>query len=115
MDTASKDGPAATAPKKLPHHRKSIAHMPSPDTISELSNKENMTADISTMTGVKGKGKTSTKKARSKSIGPGGLDALKEDPGNRRKVMWLCLMQCIARSPNAMLSSLRLRLWSSPY
>ncbi len=41
-----------------------------------------MTADIGALTG----DKKSSKKSRSKSIGPGGLDALKDTTGNRRKV-----------------------------
>ena len=92
MDAAHEDNHAATEPQKHLHSRKSIACMPSPDTISETANKENMTADLSIMTRVKSKGTASTKKSRSKSIGPGGLDALKEDPGNRRKVSCLLLM-----------------------
>jgi len=49
---------------------------------------ENMTADL----GALGAGKKAVpieklaKKSRSKSIGPGGLDALKDTSGNRRKV-----------------------------
>jgi kinetochore protein Spc7/SPC105 len=49
---------------------------------------ENMTADI----GALAVGKQAipiekpNKKLRSKSIGPGGLDALKDTSGNRRKV-----------------------------
>lgn len=66
---------------------KPTAHMPSPDLAPILAGKENLTVDLSTMTGVKTKSRI-TKKSRSKSIGPGGLDALKEDPGNRRKVLW---------------------------
>lgn len=62
------------------------AHMPSPDITSNQAGKENLTADLSMIPSIKGKTRT-TKKSRSKSIGPGGLDALKEDPGNRRKVL----------------------------
>ncbi|KAI4273785.1 MAG: hypothetical protein L6R38_006247, partial [Xanthoria sp. 2 TBL-2021] len=61
-----------------PRSRKSIAHMPSPDTV----NKENTTFDSTTL--AEGP-KASHKKSRSKSIGPGGLDALKETTGNRRE------------------------------
>ena len=51
---------------------------------------ENATADL----GALAAGKRSmpmekpSKKSRSKSIGPGGLDALKDASGNRRKVRW---------------------------
>ncbi|KAL8997937.1 MAG: hypothetical protein Q9169_002930 [Polycauliona sp. 2 TL-2023] len=53
--------------------------MPSPDTI----NKENTTSDSTTLVEAP---KASHKKSRSKSLGPGGLDALKETTGNRRDV-----------------------------
>lgn len=63
--------------------RKSIGHQPSPDINTE---KENMTlGNISTMSSMMDT-KAERKKKRSKSIGPGGLDALMEDAGNRRKV-----------------------------
>ncbi len=52
-----------------------------------MGTKENLTADISALTDIKGKPKATTKRSRSKSVGPGGLDALKEDHGNRRKVV----------------------------
>lgn len=62
--------------------RKSIAHMPSPDTIIDTSNKENLTIDLA---GLKREinntkiAKATTKKSRSKSLGPGGLEELKQD------------------------------------
>ncbi|KAI4111612.1 MAG: hypothetical protein LQ339_000483 [Xanthoria mediterranea] len=65
------------AKTQRPRSRKSIAHMPSPDTV----NKENTTVDSATLVEAS---KASHKKSRSKSIGPGGLDALKETTGNRR-------------------------------
>jgi hypothetical protein len=51
---------------------------------------ENMTADIGSLVGAKKAVpiEKASKKSRSKSIGPGGLDALKDTSGNRRKV-WL--------------------------
>lgn len=67
------------AKTQRPRSRKSIAHMPSPDTV----NKENTTFDSTTLAEAP---KASHKKSRSKSIGPGGLDALKETTGNRREV-----------------------------
>lgn len=60
--------------------RKSIAHMPATDTIGD---KENMTVDTAAITGLDIQAKQKSKKTRSKSIGPGGLDALKEDAGNK--------------------------------
>ena len=60
--------------------RKSIAHLPSPDIGLDKENTEHGTAST---TGV---AKSVGKKGRSKSLGPGGLEALKEDAGNRQKV-----------------------------
>ena len=62
------------------------AHMPSPGLLNNTAGKENLTVDLSMMGSIKAKSRA-TKKSRSKSIGPGGLDALREDPGNRRKVL----------------------------
>lgn len=85
-----------TLPATRPKSRKSIAHRPSADMVD----KENMTADIGAL-GVAHKraalGERLSKKSRSKSIGPGGLDALKDTTGNRRKVSQLKddeIMQC---------------------
>ncbi|KAL8778276.1 MAG: hypothetical protein Q9213_007496, partial [Squamulea squamosa] len=61
-----------------PRSRKSIAHMSS----ANIVNKENVTVDSTTLGEAP---KASHKKSRSKSIGPGGLDALKEGSGNRRE------------------------------
>ncbi|KAL8948796.1 MAG: hypothetical protein Q9222_005041 [Ikaeria aurantiellina] len=52
--------------------------MPSP----EVTNKENVTLDSA---GIAQAVKVLGKKSRSKSLGPGGLDALKEGTGNRRE------------------------------
>lgn len=63
--------------------RKSIAHLPT----TELGgNKENLTADSAAFSANAGQLKEKVKKSRSKSIGPGGLDALKEGAGNKREV-----------------------------
>lgn len=74
-----------TLPATRPKSRKSLAHAPSSNTMD----KENMTADIGALGGG-GKravlGDRLSKKSRSKSIGPGGLDALKDTTGNRRQV-----------------------------
>ncbi|MCJ1391052.1 hypothetical protein MMC18_003913 [Xylographa bjoerkii] len=61
--------------------RKSIAHMPSPDV---AFNKENTEHGLTT-TGTSAK--PVTRKPRSKSLGPGGLDALTEGAGNRQKLI----------------------------
>jgi len=68
-----------------PRSRKSMAHRPSPD----MMDKENITADIGALGVAQKKAalvERPSKKSRSKSIGPGGLDALKDTSGNRRKV-----------------------------
>jgi len=74
----------ATLPATRPKSRKSLAHIPS----SQSMDQENMTADIGALAA--GKNAVSiekpSRKSRSKSIGPGGLDALKDTSGNRRKV-----------------------------
>lgn len=63
--------------------RKSIAHTPSADIIRD---KENATVDTGTIASFSAQGKQAAKKNRSKSIGPGGLDALKEGSGNKQEV-----------------------------
>ena len=84
-----------TVKTQRPRSRKSIAHMPSPDTV----HKENTTVDSTTLADAP---KASLKKSRSKSIGPGGLDALKEITGNRREVGDLLLQT--KQDPNPTLS-----------
>ena len=72
-----------TLPATRPKSRKSLAHIPSSQSIDQ----ENMTADIGALTGKKALPiEKPSRKSRSKSIGPGGLDALKDTTGNRRKV-----------------------------
>ncbi len=66
-----------------PRARKSIAHIPSPDIGGE---KENLTVDSTGISSLTASSKPVGKKSRSKSIGPGVLDALKENAGNRREV-----------------------------
>ncbi|KAJ5649473.1 uncharacterized protein N7484_003196 [Penicillium longicatenatum] len=69
-----------------PRSRRSIAHVPRSKMTSGLD-KENATTDIGTVPpfGTNGKSITRDKKSRSKSLGPGGLDALQNSNGNRRK------------------------------
>ena len=80
---ASRD--EVTLPATRPKSRKSLAHVPS----SRSMDQENMTTDLGSL-GMNGKRASTTdktaKKSRSKSIGPGGLDALADTSGNRRKV-----------------------------
>ncbi|KAL9049588.1 MAG: hypothetical protein Q9206_005445, partial [Seirophora lacunosa] len=71
---ASLESPKGKIPR--PRSRKSIAHMPS----SDFTNKENVTTDSAELAPA---ARGAVKKSRSKSIGPGGLDALQEGTGNR--------------------------------
>lgn len=74
-----------TARLNRPKSRQSIAHIPSANSFSK--DKENVTADVSTMQGSKiTTTKAEKKKLRSKSLGPGGLEALNESTGNTAKV-----------------------------
>lgn len=86
-----RDGPSKSQRRLL---RKSIANLPSPVYAGE-DNKENNTADVGAITGMKrastGNHGPPSKKSRSKSIGPGGLDTLKETSKLQRKeVRKLC-------------------------
>lgn len=75
---------ASTHSPKMPrmrHARKSIAHIPSTEVGGD---KENLTVDTAAIVSSDAQGKQNGKKSRSKSIGPGGLDALKEDTGNKQ-------------------------------
>lgn len=75
------------SPKVARRTRKSIAHLPSPDSVD----KENNTVQGIPETGHLAK--NASRKPRSKSLGPGGLEALKDDAGNRQKVLvaWMAL------------------------
>ncbi|EED16377.1 chromosome segregation protein Spc105, putative [Talaromyces stipitatus ATCC 10500] len=67
-----------------PRSRRSIAYVPKTGSTPD---QENATTDIGAMKGFTGEGRGATrdKKSRSKSLGPGGLDALQSLSGNRRK------------------------------
>lgn len=81
METIQSPKKKARAP---PRSRKSIAHMP---TLAVNTEKENVTVNLAVPSTSIAHDKVAAKKSRSKSIGPGGLDALKEDAGNRRQVV----------------------------
>lgn len=72
-----------TLPASRTKSRKSLAHIP-----SSAMDQENMTTDFGALAAGKKAApiEKPAKKSRSKSIGPGGLDALKDTTGNRRKV-----------------------------
>ncbi|KAI9773487.1 MAG: hypothetical protein M1835_006155 [Candelina submexicana] len=106
---ASKTDSQQTATsRKRPRSRKSISHMPSPDIMVGAGNKENGTADLgSTKPGKRDSSSTPpAKKLRSKSIGPGGLDALNEASGNRGKATVVPIIKSILK-PTIAFSPLR--------
>jgi kinetochore protein Spc7/SPC105 len=85
----SKDDSAGSG---RPGSRRSLAHVPHRD-IASSTDKENLTTDFSAIQNQKNSSKGNTgrdKKLRSKSLGPGGVDALQNSSGNRRKVRFLC-------------------------
>lgn len=69
-----------------PRSRRSIAHVPRSRVTSGVD-KENSTTDIGAIRPLetRNKAEAKEKKSRSKSLGPGGLDALQDSNGNRRK------------------------------
>jgi kinetochore protein Spc7/SPC105 len=72
-----------TLPAARPKSRKSLGSIPS----AGIMDQENMTTDFTALAnGKRTPIEKPLKKSRSKSIGPGGLDALKSTTGNRRKV-----------------------------
>lgn len=74
----SQGSPTKVNPR--PRSRKSIAHVPSSEIIGS---KENVVTEALVLASPERAG---IKKSRSKSLGPGGLDALRDDSGNRQKV-----------------------------
>ncbi|GKZ69139.1 hypothetical protein AnigIFM50267_004326 [Aspergillus niger] len=76
-----------SAGSSRPRSRRSIAHVPRSQLTSTLD-KENATTNISSSQPIGERPKLSAKdkKSRSKSLGPGGLDALQDSNGNRRKI-----------------------------
>ena len=79
METSQSPREASTQPRS----RKSISHIP---TASATGDKENLTVDTAGLKATTAQAKPGFKKSRSKSIGPGGLDPLHSDAGNRQKV-----------------------------
>lgn len=93
MASATSDAPThGPAPQRRPRSRKSIAHLPSPNSIEGEPGQENRDPAGTANTGIRSaslKADAVTKKSRSKSLGPGMLDALSETSGNKRKVRHL--------------------------
>ncbi|KAL2822722.1 hypothetical protein BDW59DRAFT_102077 [Aspergillus cavernicola] len=75
-----------SAGSSRPRARRSIAHVPRSRLTTGID-KENATTDISAARPLAGRAPAigKDKKSRSKSLGPGGLDALQASNGNRRK------------------------------
>ncbi|KIW80431.1 hypothetical protein Z517_07047 [Fonsecaea pedrosoi CBS 271.37] len=65
-----------------PKARQSIAHVPSAKT---HSSRDNATTDIAALQARHTEARAAKKKSRGKSLGPGGLEALKESTGNATK------------------------------
>lgn len=85
MSAARNSAPLAT--KRNPRDRRSIAYLPSPDTT--MNDRENATTNVFAENVIGNENATAvgrSKSSRSLSIGPGGLEALREDAGNKRKV-----------------------------
>lgn len=83
--------PLSTMAAQRRQTRKSIAHLPSLDADLSIGDKENLGADFSESSQVLAAPsgtESKQRKLRSKSLGPGGIDALKEDAGNKRKVAY---------------------------
>ncbi|KAI9848937.1 MAG: hypothetical protein M1838_000317 [Thelocarpon superellum] len=100
---------SALAAQRRPSSRKSISHPPTAESLDDALGKENLTTDL----GVVGRkyddatsGQKAMKKSRSKSIGPGGLDALTEGSGNRRKSSMTIAIKSILK-PTVPLSPLK--------
>ena len=76
-----------SAALRQPRSRRSIAHVPRSRMTSGLD-KENATTEIGAAQPFSNNTKSAMKdkKSRSKSLGPGGLDALQNSNGNRRQV-----------------------------
>ncbi|KAL4793181.1 hypothetical protein BDV19DRAFT_232040 [Aspergillus venezuelensis] len=90
-----------------PRSRRSIAHVPR-SRLTSQGDKENETTDLSATRQLNGRptltGKE--KKSRSKSLGPGGLDALQNSNGNRRKSSAVIPLKSILK-PTAPVSPIR--------
>ncbi|KZF24172.1 Spc7-domain-containing protein [Xylona heveae TC161] len=76
----SPSGRGDIAPRPRPRSRRSIAHMPTGATFGD-ADKENATTDLGSIKNTKNAqhAAKALRKSRSKSIGPGGLDALTDD------------------------------------
>ena len=81
----------ATRKASRPKSRQSLAH-PTATTGASKGDKENFTADVAVLQRAYD-ALNQKKKLRGKSLGPGGLDALKETSGNAVKVN--CFSQCV--------------------
>ncbi|KAL4804779.1 hypothetical protein BDV18DRAFT_27557 [Aspergillus unguis] len=101
---ASRADPAAST---RPRSRRSIAHV-SRSRLTAGGEKENATADVSAARTLADRQSLAKrdKKLRSKSLGPGGLDALQASNGNRRKSAAVVPLKSILK-PTAPVSPVR--------
>ena len=89
MASSSRNGPAGSNASRI-RSRRSIAHMPASNKGSSTE-KENKATDV-TATRIPRSAalkEAKDKKSRSKSLGPGGLDALQHGSGNKQKVRFV--------------------------
>lgn len=84
---STNDSPPSDVQRR-PRSRKSTGHLPSPDTYPGSTDQENVGSSLDKDSHILHAEELGTgrKRLRSKSLGPGGVDALREDAGNRRKV-----------------------------
>ncbi|KAL4926574.1 kinetochore-microtubule binding complex subunit SPC105 [Aspergillus undulatus] len=98
---------ADSAGSLRPRSRRSIAHV-SRSRLTSQGDKENETTEISAARPLAGRQSMAgkEKKSRSKSLGPGGLDALQNTNGNRRKSAAVIPLKSILK-PTAPVSPVR--------
>ncbi|KAL4918970.1 hypothetical protein BDW62DRAFT_56318 [Aspergillus aurantiobrunneus] len=96
-----------SAGSSRPRSRRSIAHV-SRSRLTSGGDKENATADVGASRPLAGRQAVMTKekKSRSRSLGPGGLDALQDSNGNRRKSAAVLPLKSILK-PTAPVSPVR--------
>ena len=85
----------ATRKANRPKSRQSLVH-PAATTSASNGDKENFTADVAVLQRAQD-AFNQKKKLRGKSLGPGGLEALRESSGNALKVMCYSQRVCVVR------------------
>ena len=100
----------ATRKTSRPKSRQSLAH-PAATTGASNGDKENFTADVAVLRRAHD-ALNQKKKLRGKSIGPGGLEALKESSGNAVKVICCSQYVCVCSLTEPRMLRLRLSVLS---